>query len=93
MAEYLHTRDELHPASAIADNSILNTHHTLIRRVTMKTNAVFVHCIFIIVILTCAGCATGGMFPSTHVTDVTLQKNNFKVLDFTDREIKISNKE
>lgn len=28
-----------------------------------------------------------------HITDKYLQKNNFKVLDFTNREIKISNKE
>lgn len=26
------------------------------------------------------GCATGGMFPSSHVTDVQLQKNNFTIV-------------
>jgi hypothetical protein len=44
----------------------------------MKKNALLIP--IAIVAAAFAGCATGGMFPSGHVTDVQLQRNNFTIV-------------
>ncbi len=46
----------------------------------MKMRSLVLTLIIIAVLLTITGCATGGMFMSSHVTDVQLQKNNFKIV-------------
>ena len=46
----------------------------------MKTRTVVMSLIIAASILSLTGCATGGTFVSGHVTEVQLQKNNFKIV-------------
>jgi hypothetical protein len=46
----------------------------------MKTRSLVISLIITASILSIQGCSTGGMFVSGHVTDVQLQKNNFKIV-------------
>jgi hypothetical protein len=46
----------------------------------MKTGTMVLSLILAASILSLTGCATGGMFLSGNITDVQLQKNNFKIV-------------
>jgi hypothetical protein len=46
----------------------------------MRTNTLFLVCIFAVLSLIISGCSTGGMFTAANVTDVQLQRNNFKIV-------------
>jgi len=40
----------------------------------------FLTSLLLVLALTTIGCASGGMFPSANITDVQLQRNNFKIV-------------
>ncbi len=46
----------------------------------MKTKSLFFNATIGLLTLLISGCSTGGMFTSGHVTDVQLQRNNFKIV-------------
>jgi len=46
----------------------------------MKSLSVFTSLVACILLLALAGCSTGGVFTSGNVTDVQLQRNNFKIV-------------
>ncbi|MCX6137969.1 MAG: hypothetical protein NTV54_10790 [Ignavibacteriales bacterium] len=46
----------------------------------MKTNKAVVVCAAFALLLTASGCSTGGMFTAGNITDVQLQKSNFKIV-------------
>jgi hypothetical protein len=60
--------------------SILSSTIALKGRNTMKTRTFLFTVLAISLVLAFTGCSTGGMFTAGNVTDVQLQKNNFKIV-------------
>ncbi len=46
----------------------------------MKTHSLVLSLFLCLVLLAMSGCSTGGMFSSGNITDVQLQRNNFKII-------------
>ncbi len=46
----------------------------------MKNRSIVLPLILTLLIIALSGCSTGGMFSSSNITDVQLQRNNFRII-------------